>query len=431
VTCLQLYAWGIPEKGHPLPEDASVPPRPPSNEIPETAPTRPQPYIPPPPGPWATPPGPWAPPPGSGAPPPGSGAPPPAEPPKRRHRIWPLALTGVVVFGLVAGLLTWRPWVTRAPSPVTTVATSSQNATSATITWTPPKGGTRPDHYLISRDGQPVGQAEGGKTSYTDRGLTPGSTHYYTVIAASGDLKSQPAARVKVVTVAPAPIKLSGTGATWSTVTFSWAPSPLGPTPSQYVVYDGSRPVATLPGTATTYTVGGLSPGHGCQCTVVARWGSAASAPSAALAAAALDPPLNGGRPVNLKTLSTPGGDASLSVGDHWGDQWTFAPSCSGTTCKMTVHADLAAPGFVVKEFTVLLGSGLRYSGSTQAQISRCASVNVTNTITLNIAASNGGVRHGAWTAWTGAMEVSSPYTAVGDEFCPTQSWRFSVTPGG
>ncbi len=416
-----------------MPDDASVPPRPPGDEVPGAGvgsePT--QPYIrawpagpaphggysPPPPGAWAAPPGPWG--------------PPPPEPPKRRRRIWPLVLTGVVVFGLVAGLLTWQPWVTRAPSPVTAVATSSQNATSATITWTPPKGGTRPDHYLISRDGRPVGQAGDGKTSYTDSGLTPGSTHYYTVTAASGGLKSQPTGRVRVVTVAPAPIRLSRTRATWSTLTFSWAPSPLGPRPSQYVVYDGSRPVATLPGTTVTYTVSGLSPGRGCQCTVVARWGSAASAPSAALTAVALDPPLNGELPVKLKTLSTPGDGASLSVGDHWGDQWTFAPSCSGTTCKMTVRAALAAPGFSVQEFTVLMhGSGGHYSGSTKAQISNCASVDVTNTVTLNIAAKDGRIRNGAWTAWTGAMEVSAPYTVAGDGFCPTQSWRFGVTPG-
>jgi len=27
-------------------------------------------------------------------------------------------------------------------------------------------------------------------------------------------------------------------------------------------------------------------------------------------------------------------------------------------------------------------------------------------------------------------MVVGSPYTVVGDEYCATQSWRFSVTPG-
>jgi hypothetical protein len=163
----------------------------------------------------------------------------------------------------------------------------------------------------------------------------------------------------------------------------------------------------------------------------VAEWGSAASDPSATLTAAALDPPLNGDLPVKLKTLSTPGGNASLSVGDHWSDQWTFSPSCSGTTCTMTVYSALAAPGFSVKEFTVLLhGSGGHYSGSTEAEISKCASVADTNTITLSIAANNGRIRDGAWTAWTGAMVVSAPYTVVGDEFCPAQSWRFDVTPG-
>jgi hypothetical protein len=373
-----------------------------------------------------------APQPGAWAVPPGSWGPTPPEPPKRRRPIWPLVLTGVVVFGLVAGLLVWRPWVTRAPSPVTAVAASSKNATSATITWTPPKGGTRPDHYLISRDGRQVGQAQNGKTSYTDTGLSPGSTHDYTVVAASGDLKSQPAARVEVVTLTPAPVKLSGGKATWSTVTFSWAPSPLGPTPGQYLVYDGTTLAATLPGTTTTYTVSGLSPSHDCQCTVVAKWGSAASSPSETLDITALDPPLNGGLSVNLLVQSTPGGDSSLNVGDHWGDVWTFAPSCSGTTCTMTMYAGLRAPGFSPEEFTLQLhGSGSHYSGTASAHISRCRSVNATNTVTLDITANNGGINRGAWTAWTGEMVLNSPYMDVGGGYyCPTQSWRFRVTPG-
>src|SRR5262249_10532330 len=159
----------------------------------------------------------------------------------------------------------------------------------------------------------------------------------------------------------------------------------------------------------------GLTPGHGCQCSVLARWGNATSAPSEPLTATALEPPLNGQVPVKLNTVATPGGSSSLKVGDNWGDEWTFGPHCSGTTCHLTTHADLAAPGFSVKEFAVdLHGSGNRYTGTTTAQISTCASVNVTNTITLTIAANNGGIRNGAWTAWTGSLQVSSPYTVSG-----------------
>ena len=214
-------------------------------------------------------------------------------------------------------------------------------------------------------------------------------------------------------------------------MTFSWSPSPLGPAPSQYVVYDGPSPVATVPGSTTSYSISGLAACHSCQCSVSARWGQATSAPSAPLSASALQPPLNGELPVKLDTVGTPGGTASLQTGDHWSDEWTFAPQCSGTTCKLTAHADLAAPGFSVKEFSVLMhGSGGRYSGTTKAQISSCASVNVTNTLTLTIAANSGGIRDGQWTTWSGALEVSSPYTVTGDEFCPTQSWRFAVTPG-
>jgi hypothetical protein len=440
-----------------LPEDATVPPLPPTGQDGRPAsatpePTRAQPYVPPPvplhaeqptqaeqPGPTprvpqqagpvpfgeyptsSTPP-PWA-----AWGPPGGGPPVPA-PPRRKRPVWPLALTGVLVFGLVAGLLLWAPWNTPPPGAPAAVVATSRTATSAVVSWAASKGGATPDHYLVLRDGTQVGSVAASQTAFTDNGLAPGTTHQYTIIAAAGGQRSSDSVAAKVTTITPSPIGLAGAKATWTTATLRWSPSPLGPVPSAYEIDSAGSTVATVPGTTNSYDLKGLAPGHSYQYQVTANWGSSASAPSATVTVSTLAPPLNGEVPVNLNTISTPGGGASLSVGDHWSDTWQFTPHCAVARCTMTADADLAAPGFTIREFTVgLHGSGGKYSGTTKAQISKCSTVTDTNTITLTITA-KGAVTNGAWTAWRGTMKVSAPYTPVGGEFCPAQSWTFAVS---
>lgn len=342
--------------------------------------------------------------------------------------MWPLALTGVVVFGLVAGLLIWAPWDTPPPGAPAAVVVVSPTATSAVVSWAASKGGATPDHYLVLRDGKQVGSVAASHTSFTDNGLAPGTTHHYTIIAAAGQQRSVDSVAARVTTITPSPVELAGVKATWTTATFRWSPSPLGPAPTAYEIDSDGSAVATVSGTTNSYNVTGLAPGHSYQYEVIAHWGNIASDPSSALTVSTLAPPLNGSVPVNLNTVSTPGAGASLKVGDHWSDDWLFAPHCTAAGCSMTANADLAAPGFEVKEFNVALhGSGGKYSGTTSAQISACSTVKDTNTVTLTINP-KGAVTNGAWRTWKGTMQVSAPYTTVGDEFCPAQSWTFAVS---
>lgn len=363
--------------------------------------------------------------------PPGWGAPVPA-PPRRRRRVWPLVLTGVLVFGVVAGLLVWAPWNTPPPGAPAAVVATSSTATSAAVSWAVSTGGATPDHYIILRDGTQIGSVPAGQTSFTDKGLAPGSTHEYTIIAAAGTRRSSDSVEARVTTITPSPVDLAGVKATWTTVTFGWSPSPLGPTPTGYVIYSGGNDIALVPGTTNSYDLTGLAPGHSYQYQVVARWGNSASAPSAPLTVSTLAPPLTGDVPVNVKTVSTPGPGASLHVGESWSDTWQFAPHCTAASCPMTASADLAAPGFAVTDFTIALhNSGGAYSGSTTAQISKCSTVTDTDTVTLRIAA-KGAVTNGAWNAWSGTMKVSAPYTTVGTQYyCAAQSWTFAVSGTG
>jgi Fibronectin type III domain len=345
---------------------------------------------------------------------------------RRRRRGWILALSGVVVAGLVAGLLVWEPWH-QSPVAPTAVFATSRTATSVLVSWPASKGGATPDHYLVLRDGKQVGSVLASRTSFTDNGLAPGSRHRYAIIAEAGGQKSAASVKVATVTtITPSPVGLKLSKATWTTVTLRWAPSPLGPAPDKYQIYSGSNLVGTVGGSADSYVATGLTAGGTYTYQVDAVWGQAVSALSAPVTALTLAPPLSGSVPVNFDTTSTPGSGASLSVGDHWSDTWQFAPDCVSTGCSLTADAELAAPGFATKQFTVKLhGSGRSYRGSAKAQISACGSVDVTNTVTLSIKA--GAVTNGGWATWTGAMQVTSPYTTVGDEFCPTQSWSFSI----
>jgi hypothetical protein len=355
--------------------------------------------------------------------------PPTPPPPARRgRRRWVLAVAGVVVAGLVAGLLVWAPWH-QSPVAPTAVFASSRTATSVLVSWSASKGGATPDHYLVLRDGRQVGSVPASRTSYTDHGLAPGSRHRYAIIAEAGGQKSAASVKVAVVrTITPSPVGLSLAKATWTTVTLRWSSSPLGPVPDKYQIYSGANLVGVVSGSVDSYVSTGLTAGSSYKYEVAAVWGHAVSGPSSPFTALTLAPPLDGSTPVTVNTVSTPGDGASLSVGDHWSDTWQFEPDCASTKCTLTADAELAAPGFAAKRFTMTLrGSGRSYGGSATAQISTCGgSVKVTNTVTLSINA-KGAVTNGAWDAWTGTMQVSTPYITVGDEYCPTASWSFAV----
>jgi Fibronectin type III domain len=357
--------------------------------------------------------------------------PPPAGPSQagRKRATWIVAVAAVVVIVVAVGFVVLAPWH-QAPVAPTALHARSPTATSVLVAWTPSQGGATVDRYLVLRDGQQVGSVPASRTSYVDNGLGPGTAHRYTVIAASGTQRSGPSLAISVTTIAPSPVGLTAGQRTWTTVAFRWAPSPDGPVPSEYVLYSGGASIAVVPGTTDRYRVTGLTPGTAYQYQVAARWGEQESRPSPALAATTLAPPLQGDVPVHFTTVSTPGSRASLKVGQKWSDTWTFSPNCRVRTCTLTTDAEFAAPGFTAQPFTMTLTrSGPGYSGSVKADITKCGSINVKNTVTVSINANKGAVRNGGWNAWSGTMVLSSPYiTASSTSFCPAQSWHFALT---
>jgi hypothetical protein len=357
--------------------------------------------------------------------------PPPSGPPGRGRgrKTWIIALSAVVVVALAVGLVVWAPWH-KVPVAPTAVHADSPTATSVLVSWVPSKGGATIDHYLVLRDGRQVGDVSASQTSYTDNGLAPGTVHRYTIIAASGTQRSSPKPAVKVTTLAPSPVGLALGQETWTTVDLHWSPSPKGPVPGEFVIYSGGSSIAVVPGTIDSYSVTGLNPGTAGQYQVAAKWGEQESPLSPALAGTTLAPPLQGDVPVHVTTTSTPGSGASLSVGQKWSDTWTFASNCTATKCTLTTNAEFAAPGFATHPFTMTLtGSGSGYAGTTKADVSKCGSINVHNTVTLRITPDQGAVDNGGWNAWSGTLVLSSPYImATSTTYCPMQAWDFAVT---
>jgi hypothetical protein len=350
-------------------------------------------------------------------------------PPGHMREMWIISLSAVVVVGLAVGLVVWAPWH-KVPVAPAAVHAQSPTATSVLVSWAPSQGGATIDYYVVLRDGNQVGAVPASQTSYTDAGLAPGTAHQYTIIAASGTQRSSPSLAVKVTTIAPSPVGLAAAQQTWTTVDVHWSPSLKAPVPDEYLIYSGGTSIATVPGTIDSYSVTGLTPGTAYQYQVAAKWGGRESRPSPALTATTLTPPLQGSVPVHFTTLSTPGSGASLSVGQKWNDTWTFSSACTEKRCTLATHAEFAAPGFAAQPFTMTLSSsGSGYAGSAKADITKCGSINVKNTVTLSITPDKGAVQNGGWNAWSGTMVLNSPYvTASSTTFCPVQSWRFAVT---
>jgi fibronectin type 3 domain-containing protein len=182
-----------------------------------------------------------------------------------------------------------HPWVQiGASSPVAPSAPQSLAATagsgSVSLTWTAPanNGGAAISGYNIYRGTSaggegttPVGTVSGTTLSFTDTGLTNGTTYFYTVkavnsagtSAASNEASATPTA--VTATVPTAPQSLTATGASKS-VQLSWsAPSSNGGSPiTGYNVYrgtsaggEGTTPVGTVSGTTLSFTDTGLTNG--------------------------------------------------------------------------------------------------------------------------------------------------------------------------
>ena len=348
----------------------------------------------------------------------------------RRARI--IALAAVVVAALLVGVAVWAPWT---PNPPTAVHATSPTASTAVISWTSSRGGASPDHYLVLRDGKQVGSVPGSATSYTDNGLIPGTTYRYTVVAA-GLVNSAPSVKATVTTATPSPVGLAASQVTHTSVALHWSQPPNTPAPDHYVIYNGTAIVSTVPGTTTSYTDTGESPGAQFDYDVVAQWGNASSAPSAAASGQTLAAPLSESVPVRIATSETYAlAYGTVTIGYAWNEEWWATPACSQANCNLTITVYLyEGGGQYSKQFTVgVHPSGDAYTGTATAQVASCVNPQTgvatpgTNTVTLTLKPGQA-APDGVWRAWTGTMVVSAPRMTVAGGTCPAATFTFDLT---
>ncbi len=153
---------------------------------------------------------------------------------------------------------------TLAPSVPAGLHSTGRSTTMIVLAWSASRDDVGVAGYDIVRDGQVVGSSS--LTTYTDKGLTPNSTHTYTVRAYdTANNASDNGASLTVTTLAtpdtmkptvPTKVVARATGAT--TISVTWDPSHDNVGVTGYLVYRGPVQVATVANPA--FTDSGLDP---------------------------------------------------------------------------------------------------------------------------------------------------------------------------
>jgi hypothetical protein len=274
-----------------------------------------------------------------------------------------------------------------------------------------------------------VAKVPGSETSWTNTGLRPGDKFRYEVATRGGGWQSGPSPVATVSTLAPSPVGLK-VASTYTTATLTWKPSPLGPAPDNYVVYNGTKRLATLDGATTSYVQRGNLEGVVYKYTVIAEWGTIKSEPSALdfgmVRSAALDNIFN----TKVTPTSIPSGGNGATIGTPFSEPWYFTPKCTENACVIT--GDVFLPTYRNKHFSFnvkLTESGANYVGTVTVKFAKCSGTQTSDTVDVTLSPDARYISSGFWDHWSGTIVATMPYTSLGNgSYCPTQSWDFKVS---
>ena len=215
------------------------------------------------------------------------------------------------------------------------------------------------------------------------------------------------------------------TGArTTSSVAFHWSGPPTGPSPDKYLILHNGKVVRSVPGTVTRFHSTGLAPDTAYQYRVAAVRDGQRSALSRVLTVNTKRPPVSAARWQGRWTVSiriTKGADALRGNGvKGWKEAWRASPTCPAGPCTVQLTGGLNRQAFKA----TLTRAGAVYTGTTKANVFRCGkvtdSVPIKSTLTIRVVITMGEPVDRAWlaSAWTGQMEISSPYTSTNTFYC-------------
>ena len=213
------------------------------------------------------------------------------------------------------------------PSAPTNVTATATSGSSIALSWSEANNGDPAVSYKVYEGGNVVATPTG--TSATISGLTPGSTHTYTVTALdasgveSGHSASATATTPNTTNTPATPTGLAVSGTTSSSVSLSWTESNNSDPAASYNVYEGSTVVATS--TTSNATVTGLTPGSTHTYTVTAA-DSAGNESAHSGSVIATTP--NGTTPATPSGLAV-SGTTSSSVSLSWTENNNSDPAAS------------------------------------------------------------------------------------------------------
>jgi hypothetical protein len=220
------------------------------------------------------------------------------------------------------------------------------------------------------------------------------------------------------------PTGLAPGARTTSSVTFHWSGPATGPSPDKYLILHNGKVIGSVPGTVTRFHAAGLAPDTAYKYRVAAVRAGRRSALSPILTVNTKAPPISAARWQGRWTVDiriTKGANALRGKGaTGWTEAWRTSPTCPVRACTVQVTGGLNRQTFKA----TLARTGAVYTGITKADVFRCGesgnSVPIKSTLTIRATVTSGQPVNGAWLAgaWTGQMEISSPYTSGRTFYC-------------
>jgi len=219
---------------------------------------------------------------------------------------------------------------TQAPSTPSGLSATAAGMTSMSLAWSASSDNVAVAGYRVSRNGNQVASVSG--TSWSDSGLTAGTTYSYSLVAydAAGNVSGAATASGSTAsdTTAPtAPTNLSGTGTSSSSIGLTWSASGDNVGVAGYRVSRNGTLVATL--TATSWADTGLAASTTYSYSVVAYDAAGNSSAAATTSAATLAPVAP---PTDTTAPSTPTLTATVNARNQTLLSWT--PSTDNVAVK-------------------------------------------------------------------------------------------------
>jgi len=230
------------------------------------------------------------------------------------------------------------------------------------------------------------------------------------------------------------PTGLTAGPLTTDSVAFRWSNPATGPLPDKYLILYNGEVIGSVPGTVTSYRTTGLAPDTPYQYRLVAERGGKRSALSSVLTMRTAIPPISAARwqgSWNVAAKITRG-SSTIHGPKHFTETWLASPQCATGPCPVRLSVSINGHSFKV----TMARAGAIYRGKTTKNVFPCgtgaSSFPVRSGLTIRVKLTKAQVENEAWTAaaWHGTVQVSSPYTASGNFYCPAAQQTIVLTGG-